>query len=186
MTSDEILLDCEERLEKAVNVVRDQMRGLRTGRSNPAMLDNVRVEYYGSPTPIKQLAQISAPDPSQLVIRPFAATDLKDIEKAIRSSDLGLAPNSEGKVIRLSIPAMSGEQRTKLVKRVKELAEDAKIACRNVRRDANKAFDTAEKDGDMTEDDRDKGKDEVQKLLKTYEGQVDDLADKKSKEVMEQ
>src|SRR6266436_2053189 len=115
MTSDEILLDCEERLEKAVNVVRDQMRGLRTGRSNPAMLDNVRVEYYGSPTPIKQLAQISAPDPSQ-------------------------------QVIRLSIPAMSGEQRTKLVKRVKELAEDAKIACRNVRRDANTAFDTAEKD----------------------------------------
>jgi ribosome recycling factor len=186
MTSDEILLDCEERLEKAVNVVRDQMRGLRTGRSNPAMLDNVRVEYYGSPTPIKQLAQISAPDPSQLVIRPFAATDLKDIEKAIRSSELGLAPNNDGKVIRLSIPAMSGEQRTKLVKRVKELAEDAKVACRNVRRDANKAFDTAEKDGDMTEDDRDKGKDEVQKLLKTYEGHVDDLADKKSKEVMEQ
>ena len=186
MSSDEILLDCEERLEKAVAVVRDQMRGLRTGRSNPAMLDNVRVEYYGSPTPIKQLAQISAPDPSQLVIRPFAATDLKDIEKAIRSSELGLAPNSDGKVIRLSIPAMSGEQRTKLVKRVKELAEDAKIACRNIRRDANKAFDTAEKDGEMTEDDRDKGKDEVQKLLKTYEGQVDELADKKSKEVLEQ
>ena len=186
MSSDEILLDCEERLEKAVTVVRDQMRGLRTGRANPTMLDNVRVEYYGSPTPIKQLAQISAPDPSQLVIRPFAATDLKDIEKAIRSSELGLAPNSDGKVIRLSIPAMSGEQRTKLVKRVKELAEDAKVACRNIRRDANKAFETAEKDGDMTEDDRDKGKDEVQKLLKTYEGQVDDLADKKSKEVMEQ
>src|SRR5712692_2979751 len=185
MSSDEILMDCEERLEKAVNVLRDQLRGLRTGRANPAMLDNVRVEYYGSPTPIKQLAQISAPDPSQLVIRAFAATDLKDIEKAIRSSDLGLAPNSDGKVIRLSIPAMSGEQRTKLVKRVKELAEDAKIACRNVRRDANKAFDTAEKDGDMTEDDRDKGKDEVQKLLMTDEGQGDDLADKESKEVME-
>src|SRR5437763_8842122 len=186
MTSDEILLDCEERLEKAVNVVRDQMRGLRTGRSNPAMLDNVRVEYYGSPTPIKQLAQISAPDPSQLVIRPFAAGDLKDIEKAIRASDLGLAPNNDGKMIRLTIPAMSGEQRTKLVKRVKELAEDAKVACRNIRRDANKNFDTGEKDGEMTEDDRDKGKDEVQKLLNTYEGQIDDLADKKSKEIMEQ
>src|SRR5262249_46754210 len=186
MSSDEILLDCEERLEKAVTVFKDQLRGLRTGRATPALLDNVRVEYYGSPTPIKQLAQISAPDPSQLVIRPFAATDLKDIEKAIRSSDLGLAPNSDGKVIRLSIPAMSGEQRTTLVKPVKEMAEDAKVACRNIRRDANKAFETAEKDGEMTEDDRDKGKDEVQKLLKTYEGQVDDLADKKSKEVMEQ
>ena len=186
MSSDEILLDCEERLEKAVAVVRDQMRGLRTGRANPAMLDNVRVEYYGSPTPIKQLAQISAPDPSQLVIRPFAANDLKDIEKAIRSSDLGLAPNNDGKIIRLSIPAMSGDQRNKLVKRVKELSEDAKVACRNVRRDSNKNFDTSEKDGDLTEDERDKGKDEVQKLLKTYEGQVDDLAEKKSKEIMEQ
>src|SRR5262249_779664 len=186
MSSDEILLDCEERLEKAVTVFKDQLRGLRTGRATPALLDNVRVEYYGSPTPIKQLAQISAPDPSQLVIRPFAANDLKDIEKAIRSSDLGLAPNSDGKVIRLSIPAMSGEQRTKLVKRVKELAEEGKVGCRNIRRDANKAFETAEKDGEVTEDERDKGKDKVQKLLKTYEGQVDDLADKKSKEVMEQ
>jgi ribosome recycling factor len=144
------------------------------------------VEYYGSPTPIKQLAQIGAPDPQQLVIRPFNVGDLKEIEKAIRSSDLGLAPNNDGKIIRLQIPAMSGEQRTKLVKRVKELAEDAKVACRNVRRDANKHFDQAEKDGEMTEDDRDKGKEEVQKLLKTYEGKVEELADKKSAEIMEQ
>jgi ribosome recycling factor len=186
MSSDEILLDCEERLEKAVTVFKDQLRGLRTGRATPALLDNVRVEYYGSPTPIKQLAQISTPDPQQIVIRPFAANDLKDIEKAIRSSDLGLAPNNDGKIIRLTIPPMSGEQRNKLVKRVKELAEDAKIACRNIRRDANKAFETAEKDGELTEDDRDNGKEEVQTLLKTYEGQVDDLADKKSKEILEQ
>jgi ribosome recycling factor len=186
MSSDEILLDCEERLEKAVTVFRDQLRGLRTGRATPALLDNVRVEYYGSPTPIKQLAQISTPDPQQIVIRPFAQNDLKDIEKAIRASDLGLAPNNDGKIIRLTIPPMSGDQRTKLVKRVKELAEDARVACRNIRRDANKAVEQAEKDGDMTEDQRDKGKDEVQKLLKTYEGQVDDLAEKKSKEIQEQ
>lgn len=186
MTSDEILLDCEERLEKAVAVFRDQLRGLRTGRATPALLDNVRVEYYGSPTPIKQLAQISAPDPQQIVIRPFNASDLKEIEKAIRSSDLGLAPNNDGKIIRLMIPPMSGEQRQKLVKRVKELAEDAKVACRNIRRDANKAFDTAEKNGEMTEDDRDQGKEEVQKLLKQYENQIDELADKKSKEILEQ
>jgi ribosome recycling factor len=186
MGSDEILLDCEERLEKAANVLRDQLRGLRTGRATPAMLDNIRVEYYGSPTPIKTLAQISAPDPQQLVIRPFNAGDLKDIEKAIRSSDLGLAPNSDGKIIRLTIPAMSGEQRTKLVKRAKELAEDAKVACRNIRRDANKHFEQAEKDGEMTEDDRDNGKEEVQKLLKTYEGKIEELADKKSTEIMEQ
>lgn len=186
MSSDEILLDCEERMEKAVGVFRDQLRGLRTGRATPALLDNVRVEYYGSPTPVKQLAQISTPDPTQIVIRPFNVGDLKDIEKAIRSSDLGLAPNNDGKIIRLSIPAMSGDQRTKLVKRVKELSEDARVACRNIRRDSNKHFDTAEKDGELTEDERDKGKEEVQKLLKTYEGQVDDLADKKSKEIMEQ
>src|SRR4051812_35494095 len=127
MSSDEILLDCEERLEKAVTVFRDQLRGLRTGRATPALLDNVRVEYYGSPTPIKQLAQVSTPDPQQIVIRPFSASDLKDIEKAIRSSDLGLAPNNDGKITRLTIPPMSGEQRQKLVKRVKELSEDAKV-----------------------------------------------------------
>src|SRR5436305_7861575 len=186
MNTDQILKDCRDRMEKALDVLRTELKGLRTGRASPALLDAVRVEYYGSATPIKQLASVSAPEPQQLLIKPFDANALKDIEKAIRSSELGLAPNSDGKVIRLSIPAMSGEQRTKLVKRVKELAEDAKVACRNIRRDANKAFETAEKDGDMTEDDRDKGKDEVQKLLKTYEGQVDDLADKKSKEVMEQ
>ncbi|HLW68716.1 MAG TPA: ribosome recycling factor [Gemmataceae bacterium] len=186
MGSDEILLDCEERMEKATNVFRDQLRGLRTGRATPAMLDNIRVEYYGSPTPIKQLAQIGSPDPQQLVIRPFNVGDLKEIEKAIRSSDLGLAPNNDGKIIRLQIPAMSGEQRTKLVKRVKELAEDAKVACRNVRRDANKHFEQAEKDGEMTEDERDQGKEEVQKLLKTYEGKVEELADKKSAEIVEQ
>jgi ribosome recycling factor len=186
MTNEEILFDCEERMDKAVTVLRDQLRGLRTGRSSPAMLDNVRVEYYGSPTPIKQLAQVSAPDPQQLVIRPFNAGDLKEIEKAIRGSDLGLAPNSDGKMIRLTIPAMSTEQRNKLVKRVKELAEEAKVACRNIRRDGNKAIETAEKDGDMTEDERDKGKEEVQKLLKTYEGNVEEMADKKSTEIMEQ
>jgi ribosome recycling factor len=186
MSSDEILLDGEERLEKAVTVFRDQLRGLRTGRATPALLDNVRVEYYGSPTPIKQLAQISTPDPQQIVIRPFAQNDLKDIEKAIRSSDLGLSPNNDGKMIRLTIPPMSGDQRNKLVKRVKELAEDAKIACRNIRRDANKAIEQGEKDGELTEDERDKAKEEVQKLLKNYEGQVDELAEKKSKEIVEQ
>ena len=149
MTSDQILKDCRQRMEKALEVFRNELKGLRTGRATPALLDSVRVEYYGSPTPIKQIATISTPDPQSLMIRPFNAADLKDIEKAIRASDLGLAPNNDGKVIRLTIPAMSGEQRNKLAKRVKELAEDAKVSCRNVRRDANKHFDQAEKDGDM-------------------------------------
>jgi ribosome recycling factor len=186
MTTDEILLDAEERMEKAANVFRDELRGLRTGRASPALLDAIRVEYYGSPTPIKQLAQVSTPDPQQIVVRPFDQGALKDIEKAIRASDLGLAPNSDGKVIRLQVPTMSGEQRQKMVKKIKELSESGKVSCRNVRRDANKHFDVGEKDGDMTEDERDKGKEQVQTLLKTYEGKIEDMATKKGKEITEQ
>ena len=120
------------------------------------------------------------------MIRPFDASALKEIEKAIRSSDLGMSPNNDGKMIRLTVPAMSGEQRTKLVARIKKSSEDAKVACRNIRRDANKAFDVAEKAKEMTEDDRDKGKESVQALLKGYEDKVTELADKKSKEILEQ
>src|SRR6516165_2956233 len=184
MTSDEILLDGEERMEKAVNVYRDELRGLRTGRATPALVDSLRVEYYGSPTPLKQMAQISTPDPQSLVIRPYDQSVLKDIEKAIRSSDLGLSPNNDGKLIRLTVPPMSGEQRQKMVTRIKKLAEEARVAIRNVRRDANKSFDQAEKAKEMTEDERDKGKEEVQSLLKKYEEKVAEMADKKAKEIL--
>ena len=186
MTSDEILLDAEERMEKAVNVFRDELRGLRTGRATPALVDSIRVEYYGSPTPLKQMAQISTPDPQSIVIRPFDPSVLKEIEKAIRSSDLGMSPNNDGKMIRLTVPPMSGEQRQKMVTRIKKSAEDAKVSCRNVRRDANKAFDAAEKAKELTEDDRDKGKEEVQSLLKRHEDKISELADKKAKEILEQ
>ncbi len=186
MTSDEILFDCEERMEKAVKVFADELRGLRTGRATPALVDSLRVEYYGSPTPLKQMAQISTPDPQSIVIRPFDPSVLKDIEKAIRSSDLGMSPNNDGKMIRLTVPPMSGEQRQKMVTRIKKSAEDAKVACRNVRRDANKAFDGGEKNKEMTEDERDKGKDEVQTLLKRFEDKIGELADKKAKEILEQ
>ncbi len=186
MTSDDILLDTEERMEKAVNVFRDELRGLRTGRATPALVDSLRVEYYGSPTPLKQLAQIGTPDPQSIVIRPFDQSCLKDIEKAIRSSDLGMSPNNDGKMIRLQVPPMSGEQRQKMATRIKKSAEEAKVACRNIRRDGNKNFDVAEKSKEMTEDERDKGKEDVQTLLKTYEEKVTELADKKAKEIMEQ
>src|ERR671924_1831219 len=138
MTSEEILFDAEERMEKAVNVFRDELRGLRTGRATPALVDSLRVEAYGSPTPLKQLAQISTPDPQQILIRPYDQSILKEIEKAIRSSDLGMAPNNDGKMIRLIVPPMSGEQRNKMVTRLKKLAEESKVALRNIRRDANK------------------------------------------------
>ncbi len=186
MTSDEILLDTEERMEKAVLVFREELRGLRTGRATPALVENIRVEYYGSPTPIKQLAQISTPDPQQILIRPFDQNCLKDVEKAIRSSDLGMSPNNDGKMIRLIVPPMSGEQRQKMVARIKKSSEDAKVAVRNIRRDGNKHFDQAEKAKEMTEDERDKGKDEIQNLTKKFEEQIGEMSDKKGKEIMEQ
>jgi ribosome recycling factor len=186
MTSDEILFDCEERMEKATGVFQDQLRGLRTGRATPALVDNLRVEYYGSPTPLKTLAQINCPDPQSIVIRPFDASCLKDIEKAIRSSDLGMAPNNDGKMIRLTVPSMSGDQRKKMAAVIKKSSEDAKVSCRNIRRDSNKHFDQGEKDKEMTEDERDQGKEGVQDLLKKFEAKIDEMADKKSKEIMEQ
>ena len=186
MTGPQILKDTEERMEKALDVFRNDLKGLRTGRASPGMLDALRVEYYGSPTPIKNIASVTCPDAQSIVIKPYQGDDLKDIEKAIRSSDLGLAPNNDGKVIRLTIPAMSGDQRKKIAQQIKKQGEVAKVSCRNIRRDGNKHFDDGEKAKTMTEDDRDKGKEKVQDLLKSYEAQIDSLADKKTKEVMEQ
>ena len=185
MNTEQILKDCRDRMEKALDVLRNELKGLRTGRASPALLDALRVEYYGSPTPIKQLASVSAPEPQQLLIKPFDATALKDIEKAIRSSDLGLAPDNDGKVIRLKIPAMSGDQRTKMAKKVKELAENAKVSCRNVRRDSNKHVETEEKAKTMSEDDAKKAKDKIQDVLKQYEAKADEVAAAKAKEIME-
>jgi ribosome recycling factor len=185
MSSDDILLGAEERMEKAVNVYRDELRGLRTGRATPALVDSMKVEAYGSPTPLKALAQISCPEPQQILIRPFDPSTLKDIDKAIRSSDLGLSPNNDGKMIRLQVPPMSGEQRNKMVARIKKSAEEAKVACRNIRRDANKAADAAERDGDLTEDELTRAKEDIQALLKTHEEKIQDLADKKAAEILE-
>ncbi|MCI0461916.1 MAG: ribosome recycling factor [Gemmataceae bacterium] len=185
MTSEEILFDAEERMDKAVNVLKDELRGLRTGRATPALVDSIRVEAYGSPTPLKQLAQINTPDPQSIVIRPYDQSILKDIEKAIRSSDLGMSPTNDGKMIRLQVPPMSGEQRQKMVTRVKKAAEEAKVSCRNIRRDSNKHFDVAEKNKELTEDERDRGKEEVQDLLKKFEDTITQMADKKSKEILE-
>src|SRR5262245_7945662 len=185
MSSDEILMDVEEHMEKAVNVFRDELRGLRTGRATPGLVDSLRVEYYGSPTPLKAMATISTPDPQSLVIKPFDPGMLKEIEKAIRSSDLGMAPNNDGKIIRLIVPTMSGEQRKKLVTQLKKSGEAAKVACRNIRRDGNKHFEQAEKDKEITEDDLEKGKEQVQALLKQYEDKIVELEEKKTKEIME-
>jgi ribosome recycling factor len=185
MDSEEILFDAEERMEKAVSVYRDNLAGIRTGRANPGLVDSVRVEVYGSTSPIKQLASVGVPEPTQIVIRPFDPTTLKDIEKAIIVSDLGFNPQNDGRLIRLNIPPLSGEMRRKMVTRVKDLAEETRVAIRNIRRDANKAADQAEKAKEMSEDTRDEIKKEVQDLTKKHEDAVGALAKSKETEVME-
>lgn len=185
MTEDEIMFDAEERMEKAVDFFRQELVGLRTGRTSPALVDSVRVNYYGNPTPLKQIANISAPEAQMLVVRPFDASSLKDIEKAILTSDLGLTPQNDGKVIRITVPALSGDQRKKLSARVKDLAEEARVAIRNIRRDANKHAEGAQKDKIVTEDDLERIKEQVQELTKKFEGKVNDVAEKKTKEIME-
>lgn len=186
MSVDEILFDSEERMEKALAKLRQDLTGIRTGRANPGMVDSVRVVAYGSPVPIKQIASVSAPEPQQIVIRPFDPSTIKDIEAGIIASDLGLAPQSDGKVIRLNIPALSGEVRRKMVARTKELAEETKVAIRNIRRDANKLAEQEQKDKAMTEDDLKSTKEEVQNLTKKFEDKANDLAKAKEAEVMEE
>lgn len=185
MSAEEILLDVEERMEKAVDKLKHDLAGIRTGRANPGLVDSLRVEAYGSPTPIKQLASIGAPEPTQIVVRPFDPGTLKDIEKAILASGLGLTPMNDGKLIRLNVPPLSTETRRKLVGRIKELAEEAKVAIRNVRRDGNKQSDQEEKDKVLSEDDCAKVKEEVQDLTKKFESRATDLAKAKEQEVME-
>lgn len=184
MSVDEVTMDAEERMEKAVAKLKGDLTGVRTGRATPGLVDSLRIDAYGSPTPLKQIASVSAPEPQQLVIRPFDPSTIKDIEKGIIASDLGLAPQNDGKVIRLNIPALSGDVRKKMVSRTKELAEEAKVALRNIRRDANKAFEQAEKDKEIGEDQRDSLKEEIQDLLKKYEAEVDAAAKAKEAEVM--
>jgi ribosome recycling factor len=186
MSTDEILLDVEERMEKAIRKLKGDLAGIRTGRANPGLVDSLRVEVYGSPVPIKQIASVGAPEPNQIVIRPYDPGTLKDIEKAIQTSDLGFNPQNDGRLIRLNVPPLSTEVRRKMVGRIKELTEEAKVAIRNIRRDGNKTADQAEKDKDLSEDDRDHVKEEIQELTKTYENQATDSAKAREKEVMEE
>jgi len=185
MSADDILLDSEDRMEKAMGVLKKNLAGIRTGRANPGLVDSVRVDVYGSQSPIKQLASVGAPEPTQIVIRPYDAGTIKEIEKAIVASDLGFNPQSDGRLIRINIPPLSGEVRRKMVSRIKELAEEARIAIRNIRRDANKAADQAEKDKEIGEDIRDDVKKEVQDLTKNFEDQIGKLAKQREAEVME-
>lgn len=185
MNAEEILFDVEERMEKAITVFKTSLSGIRTGRANPGLVDSLRVDAYGSTAPIKQLASIGVPEPTQIVIRPFDPSTLKDIEKAIIASDLGFNPQNDGRLIRINVPALSTETRRKMVGRVKELAEEARISLRNIRRDGNKAADHAEKEKEMSEDERDQTKESIQDLIKSYEDKISTLAKAKETEVME-
>lgn len=185
MSADDILLDIEERMDKTVDQLKQSLAGIRTGRANPGLIDTLRVEAYGSPTPLKQLANVGAPEPTQIVIRPFDPTTIKDIEKAILASDLGFNPQSDGRLLRINIPPLSGEVRRKMVGRIKELAEEGKVSIRNIRRDGNKAAEGAEKDKTLSKDQRDDLKDEIQELTKKYENLVIGTSKEREQEVLE-
>jgi ribosome recycling factor len=182
---EEVILDAEERMTKALDHLREEMRGMRTGRAHPGLVESIRIDYYGTPTPLKQLANISVPEPDQLVIKPFDVSAMSDIEKGILSSDLGITPQNDGKLIRLRVPPLSEERRKQMVSRAKEVAEESRISMRNIRRDANKHIDTSKKDGDLSEDDQSRFKDQVQEVLKTVEKQVDADLKRKTEELME-
>ncbi len=153
MSQEDILFDATERMDKAIEVLKKNLSGIRTGRANPGLVDSLRVDVYGSPTPIKQVASVGAPEPTQILIRPYDTSTIKDIEKAIVASDLGFNPQSDGRVIRINIPPLSTDIRKKMVSRIKELTEESKVAIRSIRRDANKAADHEEKEKILSEDD---------------------------------
>ncbi len=180
-----VIKDTKDKMEKALHHVIDQLKTIRTSRASPALVDHIRVEYYGTMSPLSQVAQISIPEPRQIMIKPFDMSALKDIEKAIQKSDLGIQPQSDGKVLRVTMPPLSGDQRKKYATRVKELCEEARIAMRNARRDQNKHADQLHKDSKLTEDENKKLHEEIQKLLKEYEDKISTVQDKKTAEVME-
>ncbi|MSR45623.1 MAG: ribosome recycling factor [Planctomycetes bacterium] len=176
------VVEARAKIKASIDHLAGEFRGLRSGRATPALVENIRVDYYGSQTPISQLAQIQIPEPRQIAIKPYDAGALKDIEKAIQASQLGINPQNDGKVLRLTVPMLSEEQRKKLGARLKEMSEVTKVALRNSRRDANKQIDDS---SELTDDQIAKAKEVVQALLKQHEGEVDKMLAAKTKEIME-
>jgi len=181
----ETLKEAETRMKGAIQALEENLAGIRTGRASPALVERLQVEYYGVPTPLMQLASISAPEPRVLMIRPFDASTLRIIEKAIMASDLGLTPNNDGKVIRLNIPPLTEERRRELVKVVHARLEESRIAVRNVRRDMVKDLRDFEKEKLISEDDLKKGEEKLQKLTDRFIQEIDTIGQKKEKEIME-
>ena len=184
MTND-VIKSAEDRLNKTLDALKKDYGTLRAGRAAPSLLDKVTVDYYGTATPVNQIANVTIPEPRMIMIKPYDKSSLKEIEKAIQKSDLGLTPNNDGTAIRLSIPQPTQERRKELVKIVSKKAEEAKVAMRNIRRDANEAIKKLEKGKQITEDDRKEAQEKIQKLLDKFIKLVDGVRAAKEKEVME-
>ena len=175
----------ENRMKKTVEVLQGQYSAIRAGRANPSILDQIKVEYYGTPTPINQIASISTPDPRTLMIQPWDASSLKLIEKALQTSELGINPTSDGRFLRLVFPQPTEERRKELIKQVSKYAEEAKVAIRNIRRDAVESFKVQKKKGEITEDDLTDTEKDLQKLTDNYIKELDKVAEKKEIEIKE-
>ena len=186
MADHALITDTKTRMEKAIGHTRDLLKNIRTSRASAALVEHVRVDYYGTPTPLAQMAQISVPEARQLLIKPFDASSLKEIDKALQKSDIGISPENDGKVIRLNMPPLSGEQRKKYAAKAKDIVEEGRVALRNIRRDLNKEADALHKAGGCTEDEHKKLTEGIQKTLKDYELKLNDVQDRKTKEIMEE
>lgn len=183
--SKQILSQAKEKMEKALSAFKRELASVRAGRANASLLDKVQVDYYGVSTPVNQLASITTPEARLLVIQPYDKSSIGEIEKAILKSDLGLTPTSDGSVIRIAIPPLTEERRKELTKVVRKYSEDAKVAVRNIRRDANDELKKLEKSGEITEDELRGYQDDVQKLTDEYIGKIDATTKEKEKEIME-
>ncbi len=183
MRLDEIAFQAEGKMEKAVSFLSGEFRGIRTGRATTGLVEHLKVDYYGSSTPLQQLASLATPEANLIVIKPFDPSSIKDIERAILGSELGITPQSDKRVIRLSVPPLSGERRKQLANQVKQMAEQARVSIRNIRREANKHIDQEQKDKNASEDEATKGKDEIQELTKKCEDRVGELLKGKLSEI---
>ncbi|MCS7207861.1 MAG: ribosome recycling factor [Dehalococcoidia bacterium] len=184
MTTHSILADAENRMKKAVEVLRRELQNMRTGRAHPALLDRITVDYYGTPTPITQLATVTAPDARLLIVQPWDKNTLRLIERAILNSDLGITPTNDGQVLRLPIPPLTEERRRELVRLVHKKVEEGRIAIRNIRRDALEKIRSMERNKELGEDDSRRTQERLQKLTDTYIGQMDTLGQEKEKEIL--
>lgn len=180
-----IYKDVEEKMKKTISSCRDELLSIRAGRANPSILDRITVDYYGAQTPLNQIANISAPEPRMIVIQPWDASAVQEIEKAIQKSELGLNPSNDGKIIRLSIPQLTEERRVELTKVVKKTGENSKVAIRNQRRDANDAIKKMLKSNEMTEDESKQAEEKVQEITDKFVKEIDVLIEQKEKEMME-